>query len=409
MGMRGGLFFAAGSLLLALTDAGNAVAVTVPFTLDHNRMLVDAEIQRSDGSWRGVRLWVDTGNPDFLVSAQLASDLGLDANGSAPGSGGGGATSREVRIPGGVRIVGTRLSFEGVHTEVLSEPGWLFSTTHADANLPSTVLRRYRVMFDYPGRRVTLEAPGAGEHRGVRVPAAVHPATGIVQVDAALDGKTVSFALDNGASYSFASEDVVADLAQRHTKWHRTAGAVGCANIWGWWPREQEWPVIRVPEIVVGGVRLGEVGLVGLPSFFPEGASLGAWYSKKTARPVEGFLGPNALRPFRVEIDYANGAVYLERGAPAEAHDMDLVGVTLRPQPDGSYTVLGVAGGAGGGGSGGVRPGDTLVRIGSLEVKGATMGTVVDALRGRPGEARTLVVERQGKPLRIEATVRRWL
>jgi hypothetical protein len=59
----------------AQTNEGQQKAVTVPFILDHNRMLVEAEFQRKDGTWRKALLWVDTGNPDFFISQSFASDL----------------------------------------------------------------------------------------------------------------------------------------------------------------------------------------------------------------------------------------------------------------------------------------------------------------------------------------------
>jgi hypothetical protein len=46
---------------------------------------------------------------------------------------------------------------------------------------------------------------------------------------------------------------------------------------------------------------------------------------------------------------------------------------------------------------------------GALQTKGATMGTVVDALRGKAGDVRTLVVERAGTSVTIEARVERLL
>ncbi len=61
-------------------------SVTVPFTLDHNRMLVEAEIQRADGSWRKALLWVDTGNPTFFISEPLARDLGIEFPGAEGGN-----------------------------------------------------------------------------------------------------------------------------------------------------------------------------------------------------------------------------------------------------------------------------------------------------------------------------------
>lgn len=386
-------------------------SVTVPFTLDHNRMLVEAEIQRDDGSWRKALLWVDTGNPTFFISGPLAADLGIEspgAEGGLPGSPEGGAF--EVTAPAGVRIGGMAIDFAGVKSVVMTQPFWLFSATHNDANLPSTVLMKYHVVFDYPEKRLTIARPGAIEPRGTMAPADVHAETGIVQVDAVIDGDSLSLALDNGASYSFADAGPLERLFARHPGMPRLTGTTGCANMWGWWPpMEETLPLFRLPEVAIGPVSLTGVGIVGVTDVFQNGYSLGRIYSMKSARPVAGFLGPNSFIDFRVEIDYADGAVYFERGARPGGFDMDLVGLALRPLEDGRYEVLGVAVKDGKPLVEGVERGDLLLRVGDLSTDGATMGAVVDALRGVPGEIRTLVLEREGVRFTIEAKVERCL
>jgi hypothetical protein len=396
--------------LLPLTSCGEhqVDSVTVPFTLDHNRMLIEAEIQRQDGSWRTARLWVDSGNPDFFVNEELARDLGIDLS-ARETTDQGRVEPLEIQPPAGVRINGMPISFAGVSTQVMFQPRWLFRTMHNDANLPSTVLKQYHVVFDYPAGELTIAEPGRLQPQGEPVPAAIHPTTGIVQIDAVIDGESLSFALDNGASYSFASDKLLERISARHPDWPWLKGAVGCANIWGWWPGEPLWPVMRLPVIEWGPVPLADTGLVGLPRFFPDDTGLGEWYSKKTARPVEGILGPNAYKGYRIEIDFAGGTVYFEEGAPPDSHDQDIVGLTLRPAADGSYQVIGVAERDGTPVVPGVAPGDRLLRIGELEVTGATMGTVVDALRGKPGEVRSLLLERDGEQISIEARVERLL
>jgi len=384
-----------------------SAAPSVPMILDHNRMLVDAEFQRKDGSWRKARLWIDTGNPDFFMSEGLARDLGIDLVAADTASEK--VPALQITPPQGVRIGGMPLDFSGVNSIVLFTPGWLFSTTHCDANLPSTVLSRYEVAFDYPALLVTIAPPGELTPRGTRAPATVDAKTGIVQIDALVDGDTLSFALDNGASFSFTSDDVLERWSRRHPDWARSAGGLGYANIWGWWPGEPEWPLVRVPEISWGGVTLAGVGIAGLPKMFPGGMALGEWYSQKTARPVDGILGPNAFKAFRVEIDFAGAAVYFEKRAPFDTADMDLVGLTLRPEDDGSYSVLGVAAKDGQPAVRDVKPGDKLLEVGGLKTTGATMGTVIDALRGRPGDLRRLVLERGGKRYSVEAQVVRFL
>jgi hypothetical protein len=395
------------SMLLPAQAKSEGKSATVPFVLDHNRMLVDAVIDKSDGTSRKIRLWVDTGNPEFFMTEELARDLGIDLTAAEDQKTAG--RPLEVAAPAGIRIGGIPLDFTGVKSKVMFQPRWLFDTMHNDANLPATVLKRYHVVFDYPAREITISEPGTAKPRGTRAPASVHPETGIVQIGAVIEGDSSSFALDNGASYSYTSADVVSRMIELHPEWPRCKGAVGCANIWGWWPQEQEWPVVRIPAIEWGTVRLADVGIAGLPNFFPNGSTVGEWYSQKCARPVAGFLGPNAFEAYRVEIDYAGSAVYFEKKKEPDTRDMDLVGLTIRLGADGVYEVLGAAGAEGKTTVEGVMPGDKLVQIDALETKGATMGTVVDALRGKPGDVRVLILEREGERLRVEARVERYL
>ncbi|MFH2001073.1 MAG: hypothetical protein ABIK28_15430, partial [Planctomycetota bacterium] len=359
----------------------------VPFTLDHNRMLADGEIERNDGTWRSVRLWVDTGNPRLFLSEPLARDLGIDLPDAGEGTVNG---KLQVPPPQGLSVGGMPLNLEGVETFVVFEPSWLFSTMHNDANLPSTVLKRYQVVFDYPALELTLAEPGSREPKGTPVPVDVHPDTGIAQIDCVVDNESLSFALDNGASYSFTSARVLEPFSRRHPEWPAITGAIGHANIWGWGPGEPDWPVMRFPEIAAGAVRFFQVGLAGQPEY-ADGTDLGIWYSQKTVRPVVGFLGPNAYKAFRVEIDFPGRTIYFDQGSCPCPAEMDLVGLTVRPEADGGYSVIGVAKKDGRSAVPGIEPGDRLLQVGDLKVMGATMGKVVDALRGNPGEIRTLV------------------
>ena len=408
--IRMSLFWATISFSAILFSCGGTdnQSAVVPMKLDHNRMLVNAEMQRADGTWRTVLLWVDTGNPEFIMSPSLARDLGIDLSETEQPNGEPTVRALEVPPPDSIRIGNLLLDFSGVRSSVLFQPAWLFSTMHCDANLPSTVLNRYHVIFDYPRSECTLSPSTTIKPRGVRTEASIDTVTGIVQIDAMIDGKSFSFALDNGASYSFVSGNIARKLVDDHPQWPHATGAVGCANIWGWWPEEPSWPMVRLPEIDWGGVKLKEVALAGLPDFFG-GRSLGECYSTKTARPVDGFLGPNALKAFRIEIDYVNGAVYFEQGSEFDTHDLDVVGLTLQPQPDSSYLIIGVADTNGPASAPGPQSGDILIQIDSFKTTGATMGAVTDALRGRSGDVKTLSLERDGRQLTAHVTVRRWL
>ncbi len=202
-------------------------SATVPIILDHNRMIVEGEIHKENGQVRRVRLWVDSGNPTFTLSAGLARDLGIHQPPE-------GAPGLDVSPPSDVRIGGMKLNFEGVAAKVVAQPFWLFSTMQVDANLPSTVLRRYRVVLDYPGRKLTLAKPGSLRPSGTPSRARVQPHTGIIQIDAVIDSESYSFALDMGASYSFVSAEKLAGLLESHPGWPTMTGTAGCANMWGW-------------------------------------------------------------------------------------------------------------------------------------------------------------------------------
>jgi hypothetical protein len=159
---------------------------------------------------------------------------------------------------------------------------------------------------------------------------------------------------------------------------------------------------MRLPDLRLGPLHARGIGVLGLPQ------ELFDWYSGKSAGPVAGFLGANVLRGFRLEIDYPNRMTYWEAGPPPDPDDLDTIGLTLRPEANGEFTVAGVAMKNGRAAVEGIQSGDKLVRVGSLAIAGATMGAVADALRGTPGAMRMLVVEREGKPLVIEAKVTRF-
>jgi C-terminal processing protease CtpA/Prc len=125
--------------------------------------------------------------------------------------------------------------------------------------------------------------------------------------------------------------------------------------------------------------------------------------------PIVGAIGGNVLKAFRVEIDYASGETFLEQKAPLDSHDLDMVGVTLRAQPDGGYVIIGVLKLDGKDAIDGLSPGDKLIKVGDVNVSGAPLFKVVDSLRGKPDQKRMLVIERDGKQLIVKAPVLRIL
>ena len=395
-------------LLFASFQKDQTKCTTVPFFLDHNRMLVDAEIQKSNGAWRKVRLWVDTGNPTFIMSESLAQDIGIDLSVAHDSSFKG--SSLEVPNPSGLVIGGMKLNLDSVKSRVVFRPFWLFTVMHNDGNLPSSVLKKYHIVFDYPKKELTIAEPNSLAPRGIKSKASIRHETGIVQMDAEIDGDSLSFALDNGASYSFISGDILLKYSNLHPDWPGITGTLGCANMWGWWPaNEEQLYVVRIPEFKWGELQLKGTGMVGAPKFSPGETTLGEWYSEKTARPVDGFIGANVLKAYRVEIDYANNLVYFEKGKDNEPNEMEVAGLSLRQLPDSTWQVIGVVERNGKPSVVGIEKGDIVENIDLLKTRGATMGTVVDALRGKPGDSHILLLKRNGKKITIKAKVEHFL
>lgn len=392
----------------ATSQVKNARSVTVPVSLDHNRMLVDAEMQRSDGTWRKVRLWVDSGYPIFCISEALARDLGIDLSPADDSSFR--RAQLPVPTPSGLRIGNLTLNTDSVPTAVTFLPFWFFSTMNIDGNLPSSILRKYRIVFDYPKRKMTIAEPGSTTPQGTGVPVTIHPETGIARVNAIIDNDSLGFALDVGASYCLISEEDLLKFSSRHPDWPIVTGTLGHANLWGWWPpNEQQFPVVRVSEIKLdNGIVLKSVGMTGITKF-SNGLSWGEWYSQKTARPVNGLLGPNALRAYRVEIDYDQNMAYFKKEAEPDSTEMDIVGISVRQLADGTFQVVGIVQCDGKSSVEGISPEDIIISIDGTSVKGKTMGTVVDMLRGIAGEKRLIRIIRNGKEYKIDCEVKHYL
>ena len=369
---------------------------TVPLALDHNRMTVDVDFVRPDGTVRAARAWVDLGGEHVVVGEPLARDLGLDLSvlQKPPGE----AIESAPQCPP-LRLGGFALDVAGIRAIVRAGTRWRPGVV-AEALLPASALRRHHVVLDYPARRITVARPGALKPRGIAVPCRFNPDTGLLQVDAAIDGRTVALGVDNGSAGTWVSSTLTAELLDRRHDWPRAVGAAGSANFWGL-PFEATGALLRLPEIALESLTIRDVAVLGVDQ------SLFDWYSRKSAGPVLGFIGANVLTRFRLEIDYPGRTTYWEGGAQSGPRDLDIVGLTVRAEPDGTFTVAGVTTKNGAPIVTGFEIGDVLLRVGPLDTTDATMGAVVDALRGVPGEVRTLLVERQGKQVTVEARVSR--
>jgi hypothetical protein len=397
-------------VLWALPVLGNAQAkpstpnvVTVPATIDHNRVVIEVEVPLPDGSMQRAHAWVDNGNPDLCLSRRLATVLGLAVS----------CDERTCSAPAPTAIVihGMTIPLAGIkQAQIPLKPvdaaSGVAPGLNAEITIPSTVLRHYDVLVDFADHKFSIGAPGTVQFRGPGGKVLINGENGLIQVPTQIDKKKYNLALDLGSSISFLSAELFDKFATAHPDWPRLTGAVGSANMWGA-AEEAKWRVMRLDRVQYGPLYLTDLAFVE----FPQGAM--DFFAKRAGVPTIGLLGSQALLNYRVGLDYAHSMVYFEIGRTYTFPDFNVVGLVLRPEEDGRFTILSIADFEGKpsvpDGADGVQPGDHLLAVDDIPVRGSTMGQVWSMLGGTPAQERKLTVEREGKQFVVVARVQDFL
>ena len=374
--------------------------VTVPITLDHNRTIIDVYLPLPDGSTKRVRGWVDNGNPELEITDALAQKLGLQFKGEAnvkPGD------ERPVDAPRSLQIGGMTIPFDQIkEAKAIVGRESIAPGSSAEINIPSTILRNYDVVFDYPNRQFTIGPPGTISFQGTATKAQINPQNGLIQLASKIDGADYTISFDAGSSTSLLSAELLEKWLKAHLSWPHLTCAIGSANMWGA-EDETKRLLLRIPSLTFGEVTLKNVAVASFPEKNMK------WYQDRAGVRTIGLIGANAFVDSRFGIDYAHNTLYIQRTQTKSAPDMDVVGLTLRPEPDEKYTVIGIVDYNGKPAVADVKSGDTLVGVAGAPATGATMGQVWSLLGGAPGRTRTLTLERDGKRFSVNATVRRFL
>jgi hypothetical protein len=380
----------AGAAAVCFAQSSSSAGTTT-FVLDGNRIYAELGFLRPDGSSHRALAFVDMGSPSMVLREALFRELQLDG-----------------RKPLVFRV--GELSVEVPGREVSSEsrePTSIGSDLKVEGILPAGVLQKYQVAIDYRKRTLTLAKPGTLKPQGMSVPLRINRETGLVAVDASIDGRSYPITIDNGSAYTWIRQSTAKSWLSSHPGWERGSGAVGPSNMMMSGDRtESSGTLLRVPEIALGSLILKDVGLLAAgPGRSPSpNLELFDWYSTKNAVPVIGWIGGNVLKGFRLTIDYPNQMTYWQKQNEPDSHDLDQVGLTLASDR-GAFVVAAVATKNGTATVEGVLPGDRLIRVGALETGKATWGAIYDAMHGEPGETRLLVLERDGKQFTVAAKV----
>ena len=392
-----------GLVVLILATASFAQSspksVTVPITLDHYRVVIDVDIPLAGGSTSRIRAWVDNGNPDLYLSRRVATLMGLavscdDKSCSAP-------PPPEITIDG-MKIPLTSIKQAKIPLKPVAAAAVIAPGMSAEINLPSTILRNYDVLISFPDHRFTLAPPGTLKFNGSKAKVLVNQENGLIQIPSQIEKKKYNLALDVGASISLIAPEVFDTLAAAHPSWPHMTGAVGPANMWGF-DSEPAWKLMRVDRVEYGPLFLTNVPVAEFPPDWM------AFFAKRAGTPTTGLLGADVLANYRVGLDYAHSTVYFDIGRLFNFPEFDVIGLILRPEDDGRFTILGVADYEGKPSVPEVQKGDHLAAVDGIPVPGNSMGQVWLMLGGEPGKPRRLTIERDGKQFTVAATVRHFL
>ncbi len=369
--------------------------VTIPITLDHNRIIIDVYLPLPDGSSKRVRAWVNSASPEMMMSQRVAALFG-----SGP--------CREQRCPGAppreMLIGDLKISLSSIQTAYIAGAvpnDVMVPGMGAEMTLPSTVLRSFDVVVDYANRQFTIGEPGSIAFKGLPTKVQVSP-RGVIQIAAQIEGESYNLALDTGSGITLIASEVVSKWHAAHPAWPSLKGAVGVANMLGT-ADEPDRELLRIPSLQVGKCNLQNV-IVGdlAPPMLQQ-------FGQQAGVDTVGLLGGDALRNYRLGLDYTHSVVYLEPASHSVAPDLDVVPITLHPEPDGRYTIFAVPEFEGKSGVPAVKKGDVLLGVDGAPATGATLGQVWSLLGGAPGQVRSLTLERDGKRFTVDAVVRRLL
>ena len=374
--------------------------VTVPAAIDHNHVIINTDVPLPNGSSQRVRAWLDNGDPDLSLSRRLATLLGLavtcdEHECTSP-------PPREI-VVGGLTISLAEVKQAKIPLRPVSAASVMAGGIDAEINLPARVLRRYDVLIDFPGHKFSIGAPGTIHFQGASGKVQLNAENGLIQIPSQLENKKYNFALDLGSCFSFLSDDLFEKLAAAHTDWPHMTGAVGPANMWGL-DDEPNWKLMRIERLQYGPLFLANLAVAEFPKDRMD------YFSKRAGIATAGLIGANQMLNYRVGLDYAHSMVYFDIGRTFTFPDFDVIGLILRPEDDGRYTILGVADFDGKPSlPDTVQPGDQLIAVNDIPVRGSTMGQVWSMLGGTPGQERRLTIERAGNRFAVSATIRHFL
>jgi predicted aspartyl protease len=236
---------------------------------------------------------LDTGASISLLSPLLAQRLRVEPNSSREGQSAGGRVAVSLAQVDFISLGDCRVSPLEVGIVDLSQVARTVGA-NIDGDLGYNFLRHFRLTIDYGAAELRIDDPKRFDYFGDRslteVPIRLAaPAKPLILVDAFIDGRgPFQFAIDTGTSTSAISAEAAATLGLKGTP-------IGAGTTPG---AQVQVTAASVRSLQVGGAKIDDVNVV-IGSFL-------AMLSEAAGTRLDGIIGYNFLRNFKVTIDYPN-------------------------------------------------------------------------------------------------------
>jgi predicted aspartyl protease len=236
---------------------------------------------------------LDTGAGTSLLSSDLAKQLGVKVIGSKEGQSAGGKVSVLLGRVDSLAVGDTNLDDVDVGIVDLAHLGETIGD-QVDGDLGYNFLRHFRVTIDYHGSEIQLDDPNRVEDFGrvaqTEIPIRLaNPAKPLILIDVYANGRgPFQFAIDTGTSTTAITPELANELAI-------DGSSVGPVTTGG---AHVEVKAGNLKSFQVGGARLDNLAVI-VANFFE-------MLSNAVGAKLDGIVGYNFLRNYKVVIDYPN-------------------------------------------------------------------------------------------------------
>lgn len=291
-----------------------SAAIALPTVYDEDRFYVRPQVP--DG--QAIKFFTDTGG-GYGLYEDVAKRLGLSIHPSEEMNG------YEADLPGFVSsawIPYSKLWVGRIRIFQLDDDGSKFMRSLWEGMLGAEWFADGVWIFDYPARRLyyaNLSTPqgGAAKVRLGFKEEAGRRTFHFPRIEIEVDGEVLDMLFDTGATSILSDEALRAIDDGRPTI--RASSFITRSQFLKWRNRHPDWkviergeryigtPLILVPEIKVAGHTAG-------PAWFAvrEDANFHEWMSQWMDKKIEGAVGGNVFRNFRITVDYPNALAYFE-------------------------------------------------------------------------------------------------